>query len=84
MRMNVKREWLLVPTAMQTAIMIDHLISLTHVLALGVLYLRTVIEYSVLTRMSVMMMGTYVVNLKVAHVLIPSEAIDVNVIKGFK
>ena len=83
MRMNVKREWLLVPTAMQTAIIGDFLIQLTHVIALGVLHL-TMIEYPVLTRMSAIYMGTYVVNLKVAHVLIPSEAIDVNVIKGFK
>jgi len=83
MRMNVKREWLLVPTAMQTAIIGDHLIYLTHVIALGVLHL-TVIEHPVLTRTSAIIVGTYVVNLKVAHVLIPSEAIDVNVIKGFK
>ena len=83
MRMNVKREWLLVPTAMQTAIIRDHLIHLTHVLALGVLHL-TMIECPVLTRTSAILMGADVVNLKVAHVLIPSEAIHVNVIKGFK
>lgn len=71
------------PTAMQTAIMREYFIQFTHVIALRVLHL-TMIEYPVLTRMSAIHMGTYVVNLKVAHVLIPSEAIDVNVIKGFK
>ena len=73
------------PTAMQTAIVGDHFIyiNLTHVCALGVLHL-TVIEYPVLTKTSAMILRTDVVNLKVAHVLIPSEAIDVNVIKGFK
>jgi len=83
MKMNVKREWLLVPTAMQAAIIGDHLIHLTVVIALRVLHL-TVIEYPVLTRTSAMIVRTDVVNLKVAHVLIPSEAIDVSVIKGFK